>query len=39
MRFKKKGNATFGDKAKPSEWEIKFKKQIELSMNDAEVIE
>lgn len=26
MRFKKKGNATFGDKPKPSEWEIKFRK-------------
>jgi hypothetical protein len=39
MRFNKKGKATFGDKQKPNEWEVKFLKQIELSQNDAEVIE
>ena len=42
MRFMKKNKASFGKSKqppKPSEIELKFQKQIELSQNDAIVIE
>ena len=41
MRFQKKGKAKFGKTTQPriNEFEVKFLKQLELSQNDANVIE